>query len=762
MKRTYSAALGALLMSGVLAGGCAQTDETRIPADALLTGETFVSIPKPDDAAGLVRQAASSTPIISPKKGDDFYLAIKKTELGNKWFLSAFMKQFYPDNVNMAAARALGTRVVSFKVQNGKLFMFDSSDQYHASDLFDPQILVEAYPVVTGYAPFESLASSDKYVLFDPAAGLNKFSLHGDTFADPYLSRQTAGFDFSIGVSFMQSFRKIADGVTYEQVFTGQGIYDDGVNPAFTYRASGTLGVGLRKYQEGAGFTRTPYADDEYYFRSDRRALPDTGGFTSNPIKWNLKKGNKPITFYIGRGILEAQADYPEFDVIGAAKRGIEGWNDVLGYQAFKAEVAPEDVSFGDSDVNMLAFDYPGVQAGYAFANWRTNPNTGEILEGNIYGDGVWMYFFDAARKAAANPGNTAPPTNPNMIAKPETKPQVIGLTWGGMRPEQDPTACIVWASKYNPVYSRHLAGASPAPAAATDPKVVAEHQFTHVWLHEMGHVLGLRHNFKGSLVPPSSSVMDYLTDDDSSLRDTPGAYDVAAIKYLYGLSPDYPNTAPFCNDSGVSVDPDCAPFDFGADPMHELWGDYYAYYVDLFVFQFGFPPDFLDMFGLTDGLLSYARAGADEDQAVAALKIGLDKGAAPVDPAATSADPYFGPAADALAIYVLKRLWTDPPELRASYITNDPFYTGVYQSSLDQLKLLVKNADNVRSYESRRASVDILKKFQTLDAYQALVDAKGLLQAQLASGQIASSDVLSANDLLARINAATNPYFVH
>lgn len=761
MNRTHSAALGALLMSGVLAGGCAQTDETRIPADALLTGETFVSIPKPAEDTGLIQQAATSAPIISPAKGDDFYLAIKKTELGNKWFLSAFMKQFYPDNVNMAAARALGTRVVSFKVQNGKLYMFDSSDQYHASDLFDPQILVEAYPVVTGYAPFEGLANSDKYVLFDPAAGLNKFSIHGNTFADPYLSRQTSGYDFSVGVSFMQSFRKLPDGVSFEQVFTGQGIYDDGANPTFTYRASGTLGIGLQKYSEGPGFTRTPYADDEYYFRSDRRALPDTGGFTSNPIKWNIRKGMQPIKMWISRGILKAQADYPEFDVVGAVKRGIENWNDVFGFQVFKADVAPEGMSFGDPDVNMVVFDYPGVQSGYAFANWRTNPNTGEILWASVYADGTWAYIFDNARQAMQN-ANTTPPTSPNMIAKPQAKPQVIGLTWGGMRPEQDPTACILWSPTYNPVYSHHLAGASPAPGAATDPKTTAENTFTHVFLHEMGHVLGLRHNFKGSLVPPSSSVMDYLIDDDGALRASPGAYDIAAVKYLYGLSQDYPNTAPFCNDSGVSVDPDCAPFDFGADPMHELWGDYYAYYVDLFVFQFGFPPDFLDWFGLTDGLLSYARAGADESQAVDALKIGLDRGAAPVDPAATAADPNFGPSADALAIYVLKRLWTDPPELRASYITNDPFYAGVYQGSLDQLKLIVKNADTVRSYESRRASVDILKKFQTLDAYQALVDAKGLLQAQLASGQIAASDVLSANDLLARINAATNPYFVH
>jgi Met-zincin len=753
MNRSYSA-IGALLLSAV-AGGCAQTEETRIPADALLTGESFVEIPKPGDSdTGLVRQAASSGPVLNPSKGNDFYLAIKKTELDKRWFLSAFLKQFFPDNVNQGAARALGTRVVSFKVQNGKLFVFDSSDQYHQSEVFDDKVLVEAYPIIAGYAPFEALANSDKYILFDPAAGLNKFSITGNTFADPFLSRQAAGVDFSVGVSFMQNFRRTTDGVVFEQVFTGQGIMDDGVNPAFTYRASGTLGVGLRRYAEGEGFVATPYADDEYYFRSDLRAATGTGYYKSNPIKWNIKKGMKPITFYISKGVRNAQDALPDVDVVAALKKGVEGWNEVFGFEALRAEVAPDDgPDPGDADANFLIVDFPGVDAGYAFANWRTNPNTGEILNSTVYLDSVWFELADNFKEAP-----TTPPTDPNGVARPERKPSVLALEWAGMRREESTPACVLFAPKYNPVYSRHLPGATKADAPATGPKAY-ERFLTHVVLHEMGHVLGLRHNFKGSLVPPSSSVMDYLTDDDSIARDTPGAYDIAAVKYLYNLTDEYPNAMPFCNDSLVTGDPECQPFDWAADPMHELWGRYYAYYVDLFVFQLGFPPDFLDYYGLTDGLLAYSRAGSEE-QATEALSIALDRGKAPVDPAAASADPRYGPSADALAIYVLKRLWLDAQDFRG-YISNDPFYPGVYELSLAQLRQLVKNADNVRSFESRRTAVDILKKFQTLEAYQGLVEAKGALQAQVAAGVFAGGELLKANDLLARIEQAITPYFV-
>jgi hypothetical protein len=439
--------------------------------------------------------------------------------------------------------------------------------------VFDDKVLVEAYPIVAGYAPFEALANSDKYILFDPAAGLNKFSITGNTFADPFLSRQTAGVDFSVGVSFMQNFRKTTDGVVFEQVFTGQGIIDDGVNPAFTYRASGTLGVGLRRYAEGEGFVATPYADDEYYFRSDLRAATGTGYYKSNPIKWNIKRGMKPIKFYISKGVQNAQDALPDVDVVAALKKGVEGWNEVFGFEALRAEVVPDDgPDPGDADANFLIVDFPGVDAGYAFANWRTNPNTGEILNSTVYLDSVWFELADNFKEAA-----TTPPTSPDGIARPETKPSVLALEWAGMRREESTPACVLFAPKYNPVYSRHLPGATRA---------------------------------------------------------------------------------------------------------------------------------------------------------------------------------------DALAIYVLKRLWLDPEDWRG-YISNDPFYPGVYDLSLAQLRQLVKNADNVRSFESRRTAVDILKKFQTLEAYQGLVEAKGVLQAQVAAGTFAGGDLLKANDLLARIEQAITPYFV-
>src|SRR5512140_2250387 len=78
-----------------------------------------------------------------------FYIAINKSELGKKYFLSAYLTQYFPGAVSYGAARSMGTRVVTFKVQNGKLFVFDAADGRKDSNTFDPSLIVDAYPIVT-------------------------------------------------------------------------------------------------------------------------------------------------------------------------------------------------------------------------------------------------------------------------------------------------------------------------------------------------------------------------------------------------------------------------------------------------------------------------------------------------------------------------------------------------------------------------------------------------------------------------------------
>lgn len=743
-------ALGGMA-AAALAAGCARTETANIPSDALISNESFVAIARPDSpASGSVRTAASGSVIgVSGSGSNDFYIAVSKRELGQRWFLSGYLRQYYPGDGVPAdlAVRSLGARVVSFAVQNGKLFVFDVADGHQTSDVFDPQVLVEAYPLVTDYAPFQALANHDGYVLFDPAAGLNKFQVADDLYTDSYLGG-SSGPNFEVGLSFMQNFRKISDGVTYEQIFSGNGLYDPGDGHPVSYHTSGTVSVGLRKYKESKNYAPTPYPQTgSFYFTSDYKLVP--GGATVTAIHFPISRDmDKPITFYITKDIQVFDKMYPNAHLVDAVKEGIENWNDVFGFRALQAKLAGDGDDIGQADKNFIIID-TDASAGYAFANWRSNPNTGEILGANVYVSGIWF---------ASNPfaDNTAAPGSdnltPGVMAAP--KPKTVSIAWSPMMTQ---AGCAYWAPKYRSSF-KPTDATTTTGTGATDGELTPDQKFhnyiTHVVLHEVGHTLGLRHNFEGSLLPPSSSVMDYLVDSDSVAMSHPGDYDAAAIGYLYGVTDQEPDM-PFCTDDGVSVDPNCATFDSGADPFH----DYHAPYLDKLIqleFKYGwgqnFILDYVFNYYINDSL-GFAVAGPSPDVALEAYDRALGKAIA----ATATASPNYAATVDGITHTVLARLYLDPASSRG-YIADLPQYPEVNSAAVTDLGAALANDASVFTFDTRRAAVDILKLMQSEEAFNALRAARDAVARS--ESQLSPQEQALTDDLLARIDRATSPYF--
>src|SRR3954470_23421474 len=107
-KRFFGCAaiLGAVAVTTGMAGCAVGSDSgtSSEGSDELDTSAPFVAIPK---SSGAVTAAAKAKGVnlqsVRPQAdaqgstgGEDFYLAINKKELGQRWFLSAFMKQFFP------------------------------------------------------------------------------------------------------------------------------------------------------------------------------------------------------------------------------------------------------------------------------------------------------------------------------------------------------------------------------------------------------------------------------------------------------------------------------------------------------------------------------------------------------------------------------------------------------------------------------------------------------------------------------------------
>lgn len=736
----------AVIVLALLVGACGQ-QQAADPASIL--NDRFVAVPR--DIGAVLRAAPTEAALrissaASVVKNQSFFLAIKRSELSKRYFLSAYVKQVHPDGVNGGAASTVGTRVVSFRIQNGKLFMFDVADTHAISDAFDPQLVLEAWPIINDSDAFNRDRNSSKYILIDPSSGLNRFSLFAEYYYGPP--------KFTIEVSFLQNFKSLRDGVSFEQVFTGEAteqVHDLSGGEFNLLRISGTLGITLRDYSEGDGFSqlRPPPGTPTFYFLSDPRIVPNAGFAEETPVKWNIKPGMEPIRWTISPYVKVLASDpfYGRYDIEGAIRKGVENWNEVFGFKALEAVVGDDNADPGDDVTNFIYVDV-NPSLGFAFANWRSNPNTGEIRGASVYFNTIFIdgaaANFDAARGGA-------PLTSVLGAAVPEPK-RTLG--WAGMH---DEPLCIKPAHPQVGEDFTAVALARPPRGEALAPltgKQLVERVITHTILHEIGHTLGLRHNFKGSIVgtpaAPSSSSMDYLFDEDGVLVQTPPSYDTAAIKYLYGLSPA-PPTDPFCNDSGTSVDPDCTRFDTLADPLNGWWIPLYRSIIDPFLA--GSSP-FIPSGYTLNSLLAYTRAGAT----VSIRQTAFDGAFSPV----TALAPPTGkiPAAvDFWGNTLQKRLFLDPASSRSSAansITNDPSLSNaaIRAQILAQVGGYLKNTNGAMSYSSRRSSVDILKKVQVTDAYSALVSARAGIAAT------AAPDDLLAQDLIRRIDASINPYF--
>jgi hypothetical protein len=418
------------------------------PADSQALEGAFVPIYRDTTPAVLEsRQSALTAAGAAPVTAvtPDFYIALNKKELGQKFFLSAYLTQMAPRGVASGAARSLGTRVVSFKVQNGKLFMFDVADDKVWSDTFRPEVVLEAYPLIEDYAPFQRMRGASDYVLFDPAAGLNRFRLLQDSW-----------LPVEVALSFSQRFRALPDGAAFQQVFSGilrvYGVDEFGSAVLGLPSVTGTLSLALRRYREGDGFAPMPMPPVEHYLPSHPRLVPNQDDAQASVLKWSVRPG-KPIVWKIAplATTLAATPEFAGVDFVGAIKRGIESWNVAFGFRALEARLADPGESFGDDDVNYFILDgHRGY--GAAFANLRSNPNSGEVRGASVY---MPLVFFVPYLQPPAEP-LTPGSSETVRVARPAPAAKPVRFAWG---------AAVEEALCERPMPNLQQIAATPTPA---------------------------------------------------------------------------------------------------------------------------------------------------------------------------------------------------------------------------------------------------------------------------------------------------------
>lgn len=274
--------------------------------------------------------------------------------------------------------------------------------------------------------------------------------------------------------------------------------------------------------------------------------------------------------------------DFPAWLVPGA-EAVIESWNvaleEAVGVRPFALVDPPADMLAWDPRYRVIDFD--GSSSGGAVAPFIEHPLTGEIFESDVilWLGGLEQMLGEYGAWLAANPQID---TGPIGMATGGTKAALEGgLDAQHFELDESSVAVLLTPPIDLPArvlrrrafHRRHVEPRQLAMQVAQFAKDLSDEEVGQLVMadflvHELGHNLGLRHNFKASLdraqhgdSVTATSVMDYVFG-----MFVPGPYDVDAMRYAYGDGASNQAYA-YCTDEDIFFDPGCTRWDFG-DPV--------------------------------------------------------------------------------------------------------------------------------------------------------------------------------------------------
>ena len=319
--------------------------------------------------------------------------------------------------------------------------------------------------------------------------------------------------------------------------------------------------------------------------------------------RWDLQKldpaakvspPKDPIVFYMEKTV--------PVNLRPIVRAGIEDWNKAyakLGFDnAIEVRQQRDDDTWDPEDVQHNTFRWITAEAGFAMGPSRTNPLTGQILDADIIFDASflrsWKSTYENFTPASVGAllGEDPSPSSLKSFRHPGRRHTDCMLTEGMQ--QQSGFAAAIFAAQ----------GLTEKRGELPDDYLYQA--LKEVVMHEVGHTLGLRHNFKASAwktlaemedaakanEPTVASVMDYSPvnivpagiKQPAYYTTTLGPYDYWAIEYGYKPIPgdesgELAKIAMRSGEAGLDYgtdedteandpDPHSFRFDLGKDPI--------------------------------------------------------------------------------------------------------------------------------------------------------------------------------------------------
>lgn len=327
-----------------------------------------------------------------------------------------------------------------------------------------------------------------------------------------------------------------------------------------------------RLADERVGYFLTAYQD----LTRDEKGDP----FVRYINRWHLEKQDpkaaisppkKPIVFWIDNAV--------PYEYRDAIKEGVLMWNQAFLKAGFKDAIEvrqmPDNATWDPADIRYNTIRWINTVDGFfAMGPSRVNPLTGEILDADILVDASFVRLLKNEYRQIIQPNQTQTRTSLSALMQNNA---LCGGKLGEKAQDKSPQPAKQTpflshlsrlAGEYDLCYGVETAQQFVMGSLAmsllqeTTPtseqlKTYIHQQLRLIIAHEVGHTLGLRHNFRGStLLSPlemnnkeitskkglATSVMDYIppniapqgTKQGDYFPSILGPYDEWAIKYGY------------------------------------------------------------------------------------------------------------------------------------------------------------------------------------------------------------------------------------
>ncbi len=416
-------------------------------------------------ATSISYHAAAADASVAPELQvtDQFFLAVPKNGFGKNYLFSASL---IPQG-QAPTSHGLAGKIVSFELFPDGVDMYESTKGLEVTTDLPARRLLANFPIVK--------QDADRVVI-DFNKGMRR------VFTQSWTDGGTLDFSSHDSVLEVPESRVFEMRTDAGQLIIRQSVQTRSREQSADVESRYEVRYFIAPYQPGNFVGKEPSVVDSRYtkfFETEAQLEPGTGRMSSRIDRFNFKE---PIVFYYSANTP------PEF--IEAVKGGILYWNVVFGKEVVQAKKAPEGVTAPDAKHNLVQW-VPWDKAGFAYADVLADPLNGESKHGQAYMTSAFSFLGKARARALLRAMEEVAEAK-----KDDKKGAKLALPFLGS------AACCEMDPRMFAQQMAHGLQELLASDELTDEAVirVAQDYVREVVAHEVGHIVGLRHNFAGSL----------------------------------------------------------------------------------------------------------------------------------------------------------------------------------------------------------------------------------------------------------------------